>query len=505
MTISSSLPITEAEFQTLKARYQDAGQDHLFTYFEQLDRAEQQQLYSQLTSFDVASINAIYAKAVGGNQQQQQECNVEPLSEQVYASTLKTPAGTLLEWETLGMSLIAQGKVAVILMAGGQGTRLGSSAPKGCYDINLPSGKTLFQLQAERILRLQTLARQYNPPNDANCVIPWYIMTSGPTHQPTLDFFKKNNYFGLQEENVVFFQQGILPCLTLDGKIIMESKSKVAIAPDGNGGIYKAVQESGVLDDLKRRGVLYTHCYCVDNCLAKVADPVFLGYCVKNNTDCGVKVVGKAAPEEPVGVVCLRNGKYGVVEYSEISKEVSERRNADGSLAFGAANIANHFFSTEFLERVPTFAHELEYHIAKKKIKYLDMHTGETVVPKTNSGMKLECFVFDVFPFARHLSVLEVDRKDEFSPLKNAPGSGVDCPETSRRDIIAQHIRFIENAGGRVVDTNGNPVVYDDSVQFEVSPWVTYAGEAIADSVRGKTITVPAVIETKADLIRLAQ
>lgn len=259
------------------------------------------------------------------------------------------------------------------------------------------------------------------------------------------------------------------------------------------------MQNTGVIQSLKERGILYSHCYCVDNCLARVADPVFIGYCVSKSTDCGVKVAAKIAPEEPVGVVCVRNGRYGVVEYSEISKEVAERRREDGSLVFSAANIANHFFSTEFLERVPTFASELEYHIAKKKIKYVDLETGEQIAPKSNSGMKLECFVFDVFPFAQHFSVLEVDRKDEFSPLKNAPGSGSDCPETSRRDIIAQHVRFIEAAGGKVVGENVDDF---EKLQFEISPWVSYSGEGLREIVEGKTIQVPAIIETREDLIR---
>lgn len=290
---------------------------------------------------------------------------------------------------------------------------------------------------------------------------------------------------------------GTLPCLTMEGKILLEDKGKVAIAPDGNGGIYHALHSKGVIKSLKERGILYSHCYGVDNCLARVADPVFIGYSLSKNTDCGVKVVRKLCPEEPVGVVCLRNKKYGVVEYSEISKEVSEMRKPDGTLAFGAANIVNHFFSTAFLERVPEFANELEYHIAKKKIKHTDLESGEQIAPKANNGMKLECFVFDVFPYANNLSVLEVNRKDEFSPLKNAPGSDADCPETSRRDILSQHARFIEAAGGKIVAKEGS-----NSLEIEVSPLVSYSGEGL-ESVNGKSIQAPAVIETLEDLAKL--
>ncbi|CAO3664869.1 unnamed protein product [Rhizopus microsporus] len=498
MTISSLLPVNEIELQALKERYESAGQGHVFQFFDTLEVEQQANLIQQLLELDVEQLNTIYRKAIEGAEAAllSQGAALEPLPEAIFDSVVKATPEQLREWETIGLTQIAQGKVAVILMAGGQGTRLGSSDPKGCYNINLPSQKSLFQLQAERILRLQEIARQYTKPG-AECIIPWYIMTSGPTHQPTVDFFEQHNYFGLKKENVIFFQQGTLPCLTMDGKIILEAKDKVAIAPDGNGGIYAAVVNKGVINSLKERGILYSHCYCVDNCLARVADPVFIGYSVSKGTDCGVKVVSKAAPEEPVGVVCVRDGKYGVVEYSEISQEISEKRREDGSLAFGAANIANHFFSTEFLERVPTFADQLEYHIAKKKIKYVDLETGEVVVPKSNSGMKLECFVFDVFPYAQHFSVLEVDRKEEFSPLKNAPGSGADCPETSRRDIVAQHVRFIESAGGKVVHDGDF-----EKLQFEISPWVSYSGEGLAEYVAGKTINTPAIIETKADLIR---
>lgn len=497
MTIS----IAASDIQALKDRYEQAGQGQVFRFFDDLSNDEQRDLFQQLTDINVERVNEIYQLSVtnaAAANATSQEASVEPLSEDVFDSVIKASAKTRAEWETVGLRQIAEGKVAVILMAGGQGTRLGSSAPKGCYDIHLPSGKTLFQLQAERILRLQDLARQYRKPSsNANAgIIPWYIMTSGPTHDATYSFFKSNRFFGLNEENVIFFQQGTLPCLTFDGKIMLENKHKVAMAPDGNGGIYSAIQTRGVIQSLKERGIEYSHCYCVDNCLARVADPVFIGYCVSKGTDCGVKVAAKAAPEEPVGVVCVRDGRYGVVEYSEISKEVSEKRREDGSLAFGAANIANHFFSTAFLERVPSFSSQLAYHIAKKKIKHVDLETGEQVVPKTNSGMKLECFVFDVFPFAEQFSVLEIDRKDEFSPLKNGPGAGVDCPETSRRDIIAQHVRFIEAAGGRV---EGDPE------QFELSPWVTYGGEGLREIVEGKSIRAPVVIETRQDLIHAAK
>lgn len=245
-----------------------------------------------------------------------------------------------------------------------------------------------------------------------------------------------------------------------------------------------------MIQSLNERGIKYSHCYCVDNSLARVADPVFIGYCASRNTDCGIKVVPKSMPEEPVGVVARRNGKYGVVEYSEISTELANQRQDNGKLAFGAANIANHFFSTDFLERVPTFACELQYHVANKKIPYIDTETGDLVKPTKPNGIKLERFVFDVFGHSKAFSVLQVDRSDEFSPLKNGPGAGIDCPETSRADILSQAERFIKKAGGHYKDAQ---------IKVEISPLLSYGGEKL-EFVHSKTIKQSGILNTEQDL-----
>lgn len=210
MTISSLLPVTETELQALKTAYENAGQGHVFHFYDNLEIEQQAKLLNQLLELDVERLNEIYQKAIEGAEAAvlNQDATFEPLPESVFDSVLKASPEQLREWETVGLTQIAEGKVAVILMAGGQGTRLGSSDPKGCYDINLPTKKSLFQLQAERILRLQDIARQYQKPGNANGIIPWYIMTSGPTHGPTVKFFEENYFFGLEKDNVIFFEQG---------------------------------------------------------------------------------------------------------------------------------------------------------------------------------------------------------------------------------------------------------------------------------------------------------
>jgi UDP-N-acetylglucosamine/UDP-N-acetylgalactosamine diphosphorylase len=281
---------------------------------------------------------------------------------------------------------------------------------------------------------------------------------------------------------------------------MMESKSQVAVAPDGNGGVYAALRGTGVLANMAERKIEYLNAYCVDNCLVRVADPVFIGYCVSKNADCGAKVVRKSTPDEPVGVVCLRNAAFNVVEYSEIDEDVAQATNPkNGQLLYGAANIANHFYTTDFLNRVESFEADLEYHIARKKIKTVDMQTGDVIAPKQVNGMKLEMFIFDVFPFAERMAVFEVDRREEFSPLKNAPGTGADCPETSRRDILQQHVRFIKAAGGNVV-VGEDDLQLEHAPTLELSPLVTYSGEGLAEIVAGKSIKTPVHVNSLEEL-----
>ena len=279
----------------------------------------------------------------------------------------------------------------------------------------------------------------------------------------------------------------------MDGKVILDAPSKVAVAPDGNGGVYAALRRPlspsdksrSVLSDLEAKKIRYVHGYCVDNCLVKIADPVFLGYSISKQADCAAKVVPKAYPTESVGVVARRGDKFSVVEYSEISQEQAERRDPKtGELAFRAGNIVNHFYTVDFLKEVESFEDELAFHIARKKIPHVDMSTGDLIKPSKPNGMKLEMFIFDVFPFTKRFAVLEVVRKEEFSPLKNAPGTGSDDPDTSRRDLLAQHKRFLENAGAKVAE----------GVEIEVSPLVSYAGEGL-ESVKGKTFTKSGLVE----------
>ncbi|OAA61572.1 UDP-N-acetylglucosamine pyrophosphorylase [Cordyceps fumosorosea ARSEF 2679] len=471
----------------LKQKYTDAEQGHVFTFYDSLAVDEKAGLFEQLSGFDPVRINEYAQRALKpAETNNSQPAVLEPLPESATASILDSKPEELTKWNDAGLDLIAKNQVAVVLMAGGQGTRLGSSAPKGCYDIGLPSHKSLFQIQAERIRKVQGLAAAKS--GAKGVVVPWYVMTSGPTRQPTEEFFEKNNYFGLDRANVRIFEQGVLPCISNEGKILLESKAKVAVAPDGNGGIYQALILWGIIDDMRKRGIQHIHAYCVDNCLVKVADPVFLGFSAAHKVDIATKVVRKRNATESVGLILSRNGKPDVVEYSEIDKATAEAEDPaqPGVLKFRAANIVNHYYSFDFLESIPQWAHKLPHHVARKKIPAADLETGETVKPEKPNGIKLEQFVFDVFPMLPldKFACMEVQREDEFSPLKNAKGTGQDDEDTSRADIMGQGERWAKAAGATVVADGG----------VEVSPLISYGGEGL-DKLNGKTIQAPAVVE----------
>ena len=463
---------TEQELTELRERYEKAGQGQVFTFYDSLSKAEKAGLYERLASIDPNHINTIAEKALKpSNNDIEEETKLEPLPDIATASILDSKPEDIEQWYHSGLDLVVQGQIAVVLMAGGQGTRLGSSAPKGCFNIGLPSQKSLFQIQAERIWKIQQLAEKKS--GKKNIVVPWYVMTSGPTRKPTEQFFEENEYFGLSKDNVVIFEQGVLPCISNDGKILMESRSKVAVAPDGNGGIYQALLTSTVRTDMRKRGIRHIHAYCVDNCLVKVADPVFLGFAASKDVDIATKVVRKRSANESVGLILLKNGKPDVVEYSEIDSSTAEAKDPKQPdlLKFRAANIVNHYYSFRFMDTIEEWAHKLPHHVAKKKIPCVDVESGEPIKPDKPNGIKLEQYVFDVFPMLdlTKFACMEVKREEEFSPLKNAKGTGEDDPDTSKKDILHQGKRWVQNCGGTVESEGGV-----EDLGVEVSPLISY-------------------------------
>jgi len=498
------------DIDTLRSKLTTAGQEHLLQFWEELDTDEKQALYNELSELDLDEVLEYFQRTVAemSSAGEKLDDKMQPLTESQCGSMAASTDSELAQYESLSLEEISKSHVGILLLAGGQGTRLGTSYPKGMYDVGLPSSKTLFQLQAERIRSLEILAEKKTGVKGA---ITWYIMTSASTIQPTLDFFAKNQYFGLKKENVVVFQQGTLPCFTFEGKMILGAKHKLSIAPDGNGGLYRALRREGILDDMKSKGIQFIQLYCVDNILVKVGDPLFMGYCLSKDAECANKVVRKGFPTEAVGITCKVAGHYQVVEYSEITQKSAEKRNPDGSLTYSAANICIHFFTFEFLNRiVMENERSLEHHVAKKKIPFIN-NEGVLVKPEKPNGIKMEKFVFDVFKFANKFVVWECYRDEEFAPLKNAEGASDFTPTHCRNALLALHQKWLRIAGAKLINEDGveakqmgSPAGEDNNnddsdnnnaekkyvVLCEISPLRSYAGENL-QNFKDKEIKLP--------------
>jgi len=332
--------------------------------------------------------------------------------------------------------------------------------------------------------------------------IRWYIMTSIDTDDETQDFFKRNNFFGLSRESVVFFQQGLLPCLTKEGRIIMESAGQVAMAPDGNGGLYQALVQGGILSDLRNHGAEYLFQYCVDNILIKLLDPVYMGFLYEQGADVGCKVAPKAAPNEPVGVLCLRDGRYGVIEYSEIDKDLAAKTDEKtGELVYNAAHLCINTYRIDFLEKAAReYSQALPYHLAFKKIHYADSE-GNPVIATVPNGYKLEQFVFDVFEHAQKLVAFQIVREEEFSPLKNNDAAGKDCPTTCRRDLYRLHRQYVLKAGGQFADADLSNGTDGEDNAVEISALLSYAGEDLESVVAGKAYKTPLLLKSEGEMV----
>ena len=512
----------------MRARYNDHDQSHVLAGLDENDDGKQQQqskekLWNQLDLIRVEDVRSLFESATNDARGSNNDGDISDEEPHPFTGKIGNVSSSSSNHRQTGLELIRNRLVACVLMAGGQGTRLGHDGPKGTYDLKLPSGLSIFGLICHRLRRIAHISGFDSEDDENSCSgvkvppPPLYIMTSPMNDLETKKHFSDHNYFGLPSNSIYFFKQGTLPCLSAtDGKILMETPTKVSSAPDGNGGVYPALHRSGALKDMERRNIKHVHLFSVDNVLIKPADPIFLGYCATRDdgkgADCGNKVVWKTDPIERVGVVAERGGRPCIVEYTEIG-DVNARKIVpdDGfpggeRLAYGAANICNHYLSMNFLKNVVmplcgvvnggtenAVLGGMPMHVAHKKIPVWDPITSRTITPLSNNGIKLERFVFDIFPHCRNsnrtFAVLCVNRNDEFAPLKNGPGSANDCPETARVALSEQAEGWIRNAKHEKKNVKAVAAVRDarrtDYEVSEVHPLVSYAGEGL-DKYIGK-------------------
>ncbi len=410
----------------LRSRYAAKGQAHVFEGADVLTKAERGAFAGQLESVDLELLAGLYRKRANPAAALPDRSFIEPLPV-VDAAALPPYA------KTAGELAFWNGEVAVLVVAGGQGTRLGFDKPKGLFPVGPVSGASLFQIHAEKV---QALSWKYETE------VPLLVMTSDATHTETVEFFHEEGFFGLAETQVKFFRQGTMPALdAATGRLILEAPGKLFLGPNGHGGTLTALADSGLLAELDAAGIKHLFYFQVDNPLVKIADPAFVGQHIESRAEVSSKVVYKERPEEKVGVLALVDGRCGIIEYSDMPAEMLDERGDDGALAFRAGNPAIHIFDLEFLKRITGGRGRLEYHIAKKKVPYYDPATGTTVTPTTENALKFELFVFDALPLADRWLAVQTLRKEEFAPLKNA--TGADSPDSARALMIAQAYRWL--------------------------------------------------------------
>lgn len=429
-------------YEQARALLEKNGQEHLLRFWTKLKKAERTALLEQIASIDFKEVKRCQAMLPGASAQAVAPAKkgrpTAPKVAQLKGAALKRA-------REAGEAELRAGRVGVLLVAGGQGSRLGFDGPKGAYEIGPTTAASLFFYHARKVL---ALSMRYA------VEIPFYVMTSVANYDATVAHFEENEYFGLDPKNVVFFRQGMWPGMTADGKIILDAPGHVFMSPDGHGGMIAALKANGCFADMKSRGVKTLFYFQVDNPLVEIADPAFIGLHVLENSEYSLKLCAKRDPNEGLGMVVKRDGHFDMIEYTEMTDEMNNRRTKSGDLYFKYGSPAIHVFDRAFLEREA--AKDMPLHLAHKKIATVD-ECGGVVRPSEPNGYKFEKFIFDALPDAKGVTCFAFDRAEEFSPVKNAEGK--DSPDTCRADMQAKWRRQLAAAG--VVVSETTPVDID--------------------------------------------
>lgn len=400
--------------EEIVALLKEYNQLHIIDLIKKLEGKQKEELIEQINRIDFHQIMELYE-----NTKREIEIKENKIEEIHYLDKEKLNKTEKETFDELGEKVIVSGHYAVVTMAGGQGTRLGHTGPKGTFKLDVyGKGKYLFEILAEN---LKEANKKYNT------IIPWYIMTSKENNDETQEFLEKNNYFGYDKNSVMLFEQGELPLIDFEGKMLIGKDFKIKEASDGNGGVFTSLRKTGMLADMKERGIKWIFIGGVDNAILKMADTTLLGMAIDKNVQIASKSVVKANPHEKVGVFCKMNGHPKVIEYSELPKSMAEEIDYNGELKYGESHIMCNLFTIDAIEKISK--EPLIYHSAVKKNSYVD-ESGKEIIPDMPNSYKFEAFIFDSFELFDDIAILRGKREDDFAPVKNK--DGVDSPKTAK-------------------------------------------------------------------------
>ena len=409
---------TTIDYSELQSQLEQHDQSHVLQFWEELTETQQASLADQIRGIDFD----LLAKLVEGNDSEHDWGELAAKAELPTAIT-RDQLTSGEEYEAAvkaGEEAIAAGQVAMILVAGGQGSRLGFEHPKGMFPIGPISESSLYQIILQKA---KARAVQFGS------TIPFYVMTSPPTHDESSQFLSENNYFGYGQDDVKLFCQGVMPAVDANGKLLLEEKHRIFASPDGHGGTLAALDRSGCLADMQQRGIKYVFYGQVDNPLIQVCEPALIGYHILQQSEMTSQVIRKNDPLQKVGNVVSVEGVVQVIEYSDLPEQYARETNDDGSLKLWAGSIAVHIFDLPFLLSANENADSLPFHRANKKVPFVDAN-GQGVKPDAPNATKFEKFIFDLMPSAKNAIVCEVDPAEGFCAVKNAPPAPSETPRT---------------------------------------------------------------------------
>lgn len=444
-------------------------QSQLLAFWDDLNETSREKLLSQLENIDFDLMSTLLRK-----EDESPDFGAMAMRAELppaVASDGSGAAWTVEQARHRGEAALRAGEVATVLVAGGQGTRLGFDQPKGMFPIGPVSGRTLFQIFADRLKATQQRYGQR---------VPLFLMTSAATDAATRDYFESNEFLGLDPDQVTIFQQGTMPAVDAEtGKILMQSPDAIALSPDGHGGTLRALDRNGCLQQMIESGAKYLFYFQVDNPLVTLCDPVFIGHHILAESELTTQVIRKRYPTEKVGNVVQVDGRTRVIEYSDLPDTAAELTEPDGSLKLWAGSIAVHMFDVAFLDRMKTDASALPFHRASKKVPHVDA-AGEIQKPTSPNAIKFEQFIFDLLPAADRTLICEVEPAEAFAPVKNAPGAATDTAELAQAAMRDLHARWVIESGGCV----------EEGVCVEIHPRAALDAAQFADRFGGNvTIT----------------
>lgn len=426
----------QIDIESLRQRLEAHGQDHVLGFWDQLRPEQQRRLAGQLASVDLDQLSVLI-------EGQDATIDFAALAERAESPPAVRADGSGADWSLAeatdrGREALSAGQIGAVIVAGGQGTRLGFDPPKGMFPIGPVSQRTLFQVFADRLVAID---QRYG------VRIPLYVMTSAATDAETQAYFQAHDFLGLPADDVMIFQQGTMPAVdSQTGRLLLAETDSLALSPDGHGGTVAALEKNGCFADMQQRGIKHLSYIQVDNPLAHLCEPGLIGHHLLSGSEMTTEVIRKRRPQEKVGNVVLVDGAVQIIEYSDLPESAAEARTPDGELKLWAGNIAVHMFDVDFLRRMQALADALPFHRALKKVSHVDAE-GHRISPQQPNAVKFERFIFDLLPRAEQAIAVEVLPGEAFAPVKNAEGADADTPSLARHAMGALHASWLRQIG----------------------------------------------------------